>query len=66
MSLFWNEIKTLANILLKNGMTNFEEDAKAKAFWDGFFNMFSIKKCSITCFKSTLKYDGKGNYVDFH
>jgi hypothetical protein len=39
MPLSWNEIKTRSLAFSKEWQEVCSEDAKAKAFWDGFFNV---------------------------
>ena len=39
MPLSWNEIKTHALAFSKGWQDETSEDAEAKSFWDGFFNI---------------------------
>ena len=41
------------------------EDAEAKSFWDGFFNVFGITRRRVASFESPVKKsDGKGGFID--
>jgi hypothetical protein len=41
------------------------EDAEAKSFWDGFFNVFGVSRRRVATFEQRVhSIDGKGGYVD--
>ena len=46
MPLSWNEIKSRATAFSKEWEDEVSEDAEAKSFWDGFFNIFGINRRS--------------------
>lgn len=65
MPLSWNEIKTRANAFAKEWQDENREDAEAKSFWDGFFNVFGITRRRIASFETPVKKsDGKGGFID--
>lgn len=65
MSLSWNEIKTRAITFSKEWENESSEDAEAKSFWDGFFNVFGISRRRVAAFeKPVKKQDGKQGFVD--
>lgn len=65
MPLSWNEIKTRANAFSKEWQDESREDAEAKSFWDGFFNVFGIKRRRIASFEEPVKKsDDKGGFID--
>jgi hypothetical protein len=44
MPLSWNEIKSRGLAFSKAWEQESSEDAEAKTFWDGFFNVFGITR----------------------
>lgn len=65
MALSWNEIKNRANTFAKEWQDESREDAEAKTFWDGFFNIFGITRRRIASFEEPVKKsDGKGGFID--
>jgi hypothetical protein len=55
MPLSWNEIKIRATAFSKEWKHETSEDAEAKSFWDGFFNIFDIKRRRIATFEHHVK-----------
>ncbi len=52
MPLSWNEIKTRALAFSKEWENESSEDAEAKSFWDGFFNVFGVPRRYVSTFLS--------------
>ena len=44
MSLSWNEIKDRALKFSREWQSESSEDAEAKSFWDGFFDVFGVSR----------------------
>jgi hypothetical protein len=65
MPLSWNEIKTRALAFSKEWQDESSEDAEAKSFWDGFFNVFGISRKRVASFEEPVKKLGdKHGYID--
>jgi len=65
MPLSWNEIKDRALAFSKEWEHESSEDAEAKSFWDGFFNVFGISRRRVASFEQHVKtIDGKSGYID--
>jgi N-6 DNA Methylase len=65
MPLSWNEIKTRASTFSKEWENDTSEDAEAKSFWDGFFNIFGISRRRVATFEERVKkIDAKAGYID--
>jgi hypothetical protein len=65
MPLSWNEIRTLSLAFSKEWAGESSEDAEAKSFWDGFFNVFGITRRRVASFETPVKKsDGHGGYID--
>ena len=65
MPLSWNEIKTRALVFSKEWQDETSEDAGAKSFWDGFFNIFGISRKRTASFEEPVKKLGeKYGYID--
>ena len=65
MPLSWNEIKTRALAFSKEWQDEISEDAEAKSFWDGFFNVFGISRKRMASFEEPVKKLGdKFGYID--
>lgn len=65
MPLSWNEIKTRAIEFSKEWENETSEDAEAKSFWDGFFNVFGIGRKRVASFETKVKkLDGKDGFID--
>ncbi len=65
MPLSWNEIKTRALAFSKEWQDEKSEDAEAKSFWDGFFNVFGITRKRKASFEEPVKKLGeKYGYID--
>ncbi len=65
MPLSWNEIKTRAAAFSKEWENEVSEDAEAKSFWDGFFNVFGIGRRRVATFEQQVKkIDDKAGFID--
>lgn len=65
MSLSWNEIRDRALKFSREWEHEISEDAEAKSFWDGFFNIFGISRRRVATFETRVKkVDGKDGYID--
>jgi hypothetical protein len=60
-----NEIKNRALAFSKEWEREYGEDAEAKSFWDGFFNVFGVSRRRVATFEYPVKkLDGGQGYVD--
>lgn len=60
-----NEIRSRAMAFSKEWANESSEDAEAKTFWDGFFEVFGISRRRFASFeKPVKKQDGKGGFID--
>jgi type I restriction-modification system DNA methylase subunit len=65
MPLSWNEIKTRSLAFSKEWQNETSEDAEAKSFWDGFFNVFGVPRRRVATFEEPVKKLGdKFGYID--
>jgi hypothetical protein len=65
MPISWNEIRTRSLAFSKEWAGESSEDAEAKSFWDGFFNVFGITRRRVASFETPVKKsDGHGGYID--
>ncbi|MBK1642799.1 SAM-dependent methyltransferase [Chromatium okenii] len=65
MPLSWNEIKDRALQFSREWADECSEDAEAKSFWDGFFNIFGVSRRRIASFEQRVKQiDGRAGYID--
>jgi very-short-patch-repair endonuclease len=65
MPLSWNEIKSRALAFSREWQHETSEDAEAKSFWDGFFNIFGISRKRIAAFEEPVKKLGdKQGFID--
>jgi hypothetical protein len=65
MPLSWNEIRTRSLAFSKEWAGESSEDAEAKSFWDGFFDVFGITRRRVASFETPVKKsDGHGGYID--
>lgn len=65
MPLSLNEIKKRAVAFSKEWENESSEDAEAKSFWDGFFNIFGIPRRRVATFEQQVKkQDQKQGYID--
>ncbi|MCX6268237.1 MAG: class I SAM-dependent DNA methyltransferase, partial [Bacteroidetes bacterium] len=65
MPLSWNEIKDRAIHFSKEWENETSEDAEAKSFWDGFFNVFGINRRKVASFEKPVKrLDHSTGYID--
>lgn len=65
MALSWNEIKKRSIEFSKEWENETSENAEAKSFWDGFFNVFGISRRRVATFEKPVKLlDEKTGYID--
>jgi hypothetical protein len=65
MPLSWNEIKDRAMKFSREWADEASEDAEAKSFWDGFFNVFGVPRRRVASFERHVKkIDGRDGYID--
>ncbi|MBI4189322.1 MAG: class I SAM-dependent DNA methyltransferase [Betaproteobacteria bacterium] len=55
MPLSWNEIRDRALTFSKEWADESSEDAEAKSFWDGFFNVFGVTRRRLASFEELVK-----------
>jgi len=65
MILSLNEIKNRALAFSKEWERDYNEDAEAKSFWDGFFEVFGVSRRRVASFEYPVKkIDGGSGYID--
>ncbi|TSA58320.1 MAG: class I SAM-dependent DNA methyltransferase [Methylophilaceae bacterium] len=65
MPLSWNEIRDRSLRFSKEWENEESEDAEAKSFWDGFFNIFDLSRRRMASFEQRVKkIDGKDGFID--
>jgi hypothetical protein len=65
MPLSWNEIRDRATSFSREWQHAENEDAEAKSFWDGFFDVFGVPRRRVASFERRVKkLDGKDGYID--
>ena len=65
MPLSWNEIKDRALKFSREWADEASEDAEAKSFWDGFFEVFGVPRRRVGTFERKVKkIDGKDGFID--
>ncbi len=65
MPLSWNEIRDRTLTFSREWASESSEDAEAKSFWDGFFNVFGITRRRVASFEAPVKKgDGQGGFID--
>ncbi len=65
MPLSWNEIKDRALRFSREWKDESSENAEAKSFWDGFFDVFGVTRRRVASFEQPVKKsDGKGGFID--
>jgi len=65
MPISWNEIRDRAFVFTREWANESSEDAEAKSFWDGFFNIFGITRRRVASFEAPVKKgDGQGGFID--
>jgi len=65
MPLSWNEIKDRALRFSREWADEASEDAEAKSFWDGFFEVFGVPRRRVGTFeKKVKKIDGRDGFID--
>ncbi|MBP7418824.1 MAG: class I SAM-dependent DNA methyltransferase, partial [Xanthomonadales bacterium] len=60
MPLSWNEIKDRALRFSREYAQESSEDAEAKSFWDGFFDVFGISRRRLAAFEKAVEKHGGG------
>ena len=65
MPLSWNEIKSRALAFSREWQQESSEDAEAKSFWDGFFNVFGISRRRVATFEEPVKKPDKTGLLHF-
>lgn len=65
MPLSLNEIRDRALAFSKEWDGETSEDAEAKSFWDGFFNVFGVNRRRVATFEEPVKKaTGHGGFID--
>lgn len=65
MPLSWNEIRDRSLAFSREWADECSEDAEAKSFWDGFFNVFGVTRRRVASFEAPVKKgDGAGGFID--
>lgn len=65
MALSWSEIRQRALVFSKEWAHETNEDAEAKSFWDGFFNIFGISRRRVATFEHNVrKLNQKQGFID--
>lgn len=65
MPLRWNEIRDRALKFSREWADETSEDAEAKSFWDGFFDVFGVTRRRLANFEQPVKKaDGKDGCID--
>ena len=60
-----NEIKSRALAFSKEWKRDYNEDAEAKSFWDGFFDVFGVSRKRVASFEYPVKkLANKQGYID--
>ena len=60
-----NEIRSRARAFSKEWERDFNEDAEAKSFWDGFFEVFGMSRRRVATFEHRVKkQDTHDGYID--
>lgn len=60
-----NEIRARARIFAKEWEKDVSEDAEAKSFWDGFFNIFGVSRRRVASFEYKVELaKGRQGFVD--
>lgn len=61
----WNGIKSRAIVFRKEWENDTSEDAEAKSFWNGFFDVFGISRRRVATFEQQVrKLDNKAGFID--
>lgn len=61
----WNEIRERARAFSREWANESSEDAEAKSFWDGFFQVFGVTRKRLASFEKPVKKgDGHDGYID--
>jgi hypothetical protein len=65
LGISWNEIRSRATTFSKEWENESSEEAEAKSFWDGFFNVFGVPRRRVATFEERVHtIDGKDGYID--
>src|SRR3990167_2098663 len=60
-----NEIRSRAVTFSHEWERELSEDAEAKSFWDGFFDVFGVSRRRVASFEHQVKKrDGSQGYID--
>lgn len=62
--LSWNEIRARAISFTNEWKDETNENAEAKSFWDGFFNVFGISRRRVATFEQRVKTLDGGGFID--
>src|SRR6188768_4184733 len=65
MPLSWNEIRDRAHAFVSQWKHETSEDAEAKSFWDGLFNVYGVPRRRVATFEErVVKADRKDGFID--
>jgi hypothetical protein len=65
MPLSWNEIKNKAITFSQEWQNETSENAEAKSFWDGFFDVFGVSRKRVASFEESVKkLNHKQGFID--
>jgi hypothetical protein len=65
MPLSWNEIRDRAHAFVSEWKNETSEDAEAKSFWDGLFNVYGVPRRRVATFEErVVKADRKDGFID--
>jgi len=65
MPISWNEIKSRSIAFANEWKSDTKENAEAKSFWDGFFNVFGISRRRVASFEEPVKKLGnRQGFID--
>lgn len=65
MSLSWNEVRSRAIQFSREWELEKREEAEAKSFWDGFLNVFGLRRRLVASFEEPVKkIQGQYGYID--
>ena len=61
----WNEIKNRSITFAKEWQDETSEDAEAKSFWDGFFDVFGVPRKRVASFEQARCWAGGSRWKSF-
>jgi hypothetical protein len=65
MALTWNEIRKRSIEFSKEWENESREEAEAKSFWDGFFDVFRVPRRKVATFEEPVKnLKGNQGFID--